>query len=79
MAAEKNLLRESGPWTRESEKQMVIPPTSQVVPKIEEVKDSVEDYISEKELKDLLIGHVSPKDHMTYLELCVGLSVDEFF
>jgi hypothetical protein len=79
MAAEKNLLRESGPWTREAEKQTVIPPAPQVVPKIEEGKDCVEDYTTEKELKDLLIGHVSPKDHLTYLEMCVGLTVDDFF
>jgi hypothetical protein len=77
MAADKNLLKESGPWTRENEKQ--VPPPVQIVPKTEEVKDAAEDYTTEKELKDLFTGHASPKDHITYLEMCVGLSVDDFF
>jgi hypothetical protein len=56
-----------------------VPPPVQIVPKTEEVKDAAEDYTTEKELKDLFTGHASPKDHITYLEMCVGLSVDDFF
>jgi len=63
--------------TREIEKT----PAVQIVPKPEEAKDkeAAEDYTTEKELKELLVGHALPKDHVTYLEMCIGLSVDDFF